>query len=247
MTLAIKQTKLTSFIHPLVFFFFQGNACPKPLSSRPTSCLYYLLRGASKCGMYRLYDYNGNSYPAYCDLTSEPGTAWTLVMSWNVANSKLSPFFLHPFRYNYPVNENSLNWKLYRLNLVRTKSLKDHSTHWRATCNYPTDGVDFRDYLRGNFKDFNVFDFEGQGTCKKVEYINIRGHWGLHLSAPFWQSKTIPLHTDSSASTNCDFKAAKTGAVSDEDNFGRYATINSKFRCTQGTHSTTQWWFGAHL
>ena len=198
--------------------------------------------------MYRLYDYKGNSYPAYCDLTSEPGTAWTLVMSWSVAYRKLSPFFEYPFRYNYPVNENSLNWNLYRLNLVRTKSLKDHSTHWRATCSYPTHGVDFRDYLRGNFKDFNVFDFEGEGTCKKVEYINIRGHWGLHLSVPFWQSvvKKITLHTDSDESI-CDFKAAKTGAVSSEDNFGYYWVINSKFRCTQGTHSTTQWWFGAHL
>ena len=49
-------------------------------SFHPTSCLVYLLRGASKCGIYKLYDSkSGNCFPAYCDLKSEPGTAWTLV------------------------------------------------------------------------------------------------------------------------------------------------------------------------
>ena len=238
----------TNIIYSSFRLCFQGNACPKPLSSRPTSCLYYLLRGASKCGMYRLYDYNGNSYPAYCDFTSEPGTAWTLVMSWSVTNRMLYPFRGLPFKYNAPLNENFLNWNVYRLNLVRTESLKTHSTHWRATCNYPTLGVDFRDYLRGNFKDFNIFDFVGDGTCKKVDYINIRGYRGFHLTAPFWQGvHKYNLHIDSSLSTSCDFKAARTGAVSSEDNFGHYGVINSKFRCTQGPRSTTQWWFGAHI
>ena len=49
-------------------------------SFHPTSCLVYLLRGASKCGIYKLYDSkSGNCFPAYCDLKSERGTAWTLV------------------------------------------------------------------------------------------------------------------------------------------------------------------------
>ncbi|KAL9953397.1 hypothetical protein ACROYT_G040809 [Oculina patagonica] len=64
----------------------KGDNCPKPKNQaqetfRPTSCVDYLSRGASKCGIYKLYDNAGNSYPAYCDLKSEPGTAWTLVMS----------------------------------------------------------------------------------------------------------------------------------------------------------------------
>ena len=248
MTLAIKQTKLTSFIHPFVFVFRETRVLNH---SAPVQPLVFIIccevppNAACTC---RLYDYNGNSYPAYCDLTSEPGTAWTLVMSWSVANRMLYPFRGLPFKCNAPLNENFLNWKVYRLNLVRTESLKTHSTHWRATCNYPTLGVDFRDYLRGNFKDFDIFDFVGAGTCKKVDYINIRGYRGFHLTAPFWQKHNAwNLHTDSSASTSCDFKAARTGAVSNEDNFGHYWYINSKFRCTQGPRSTTQWWFGAHL
>ena len=169
-------------------------------------------------------------------------------MSWSVAYRKLPPFFSFPFKYNSPVNENAQNWNLYRLSLARMRSLQSHSTHWRATCSYPIKGIDFRDYLRGNFKDFNIFDFTGEGKCKKVEYVNIRGHVGLHLTAAFWQSlNKWTLHIDSTW-TRCQFKAAKTGAVTQEDNFGWYGTaMNSNFRCTQGTQSTTKWWFGAHL
>ena len=213
---------------------------------RPTSCLDYLLRGASKCGINRLYDNSGNSFPAYCDLKSEPGTAWTLVMSWSNENHRLPAFMKSAFKNNAPVNENSQNWNMYRLSLVRMRSLQSHSTHWRATCSYPTHGVDFKDYVRGSFKDFNIVDFLGGGKCKKVEYIDIRGHLGIHATAPFWQSANSHfLHTDSS-STGCQFKP-KSGSVSSEDNFGYYGTINPKFRCTQGPQSTTQWWFGAHL
>ena len=234
-----------------LFFFFQGDVCPNATKKerdefRPTSCLDYLLKGACKCGVYKLYDNSGNSFPAYCDLKSEPGTAWTLVMSWSTQNRRLPAFMKIPFKYNAPVNENAHNWNLYRLSLARMRSLQDHSTHWRSTCSYPTHGVDFKDYVRGNFKDFNIVDYLRRGKCKKVEYINIRGHMGIHQTVPFWQSANSDmLHTDSSY-TNCQFKP-KSGSVSGEDNFGHYATINPKFRCTQGSHSTTQWWFGAHL
>ena len=121
-----------------------------------------------------------------------------------------------------------------------------HSTHWRATCSYPIKGIDFRDYLRGNFKDFNIFDFTGEGKCKKVEYVNIRGHVGTDLTAPFWRKlNSWTLHINS-PSTHCQFKAARSGAVSSEDNFGWYGNgLSTKFRCTETAESTTQYWFGA--
>ena len=95
--------------------------------------------------------------------------------------------------------------------------------------------------------DFNIIDFLGSGTCKRVEYINIRGYNGTNLTAPFWQQLNIyTLHIDChSRYTKCEFNAARTGAVSSEDNFGYYGSFNTNFRCTQGTQSTTQWWFGA--
>ena len=216
-----------------------------PGTFRPTSCLDYLLRGDSTCGMYRIYDDAGNNFPAYCDFKSEPGTAWTLVMSWANKHRSLPALRENPFKNNAPINENSRNWNLYRLSLTRMKSLQSHSTHWRATCSFPTHGVDFTDYVRGNIKDFKIIDFIGDRQCKKVEYVNIRGHIGIHLTTRFWQGTNYMLHIDSSHSV-CNFDPT-SGSVSSEDNFGYHGTINPKFRCTEGDQSTTQWWFGAHL
>ena len=79
------------------------------------------------------------------------------------------------------------------------RSLQVHSTHWRATCSYPTHAINFTDYLK-DFKDFNIVDFLGRGTaCRRVEYVNIRGYAGTNLTAPFWQILNIStLHIDSS-------------------------------------------------
>ncbi|CAH3137499.1 unnamed protein product, partial [Porites lobata] len=201
--------------------------------------------GAVSNGIYKIYDNDGNSFPSYCDLKSEPGIAWTLVMSWSKKNRFISAFRSTPFQFNAPENENSPNWDRYRLSLERMRSLQVHSTHWRATCSYPTHGIDFTDYLRGNFKDFNIVDFLGNGECKKVEYVDIRGLNGTNLTAPFWANFGVSLHTDSSIDF-CELNAT-VGAVSSEDNFGSYNGINPKFRCTQEDSSTTQWWFGAHF
>ena len=169
-------------------------------------------------------------------------------MSWSTLNRKLPAFQKIPFKYNSPVNENAQNWNLYRLSLARMKSLQRHSTHWRATCSYPTHGVDFRDYVRGSFKDFNIVDdLAVNNKCKKVEYINVRGHIGIHQTVAFWQiANTYSLHIESSHTGSCQFKP-KSGSLSSEDNFGFYGTVNPKFRCTRDGKSTTQWWLGAHL
>ena len=167
-------------------------------------------------------------------------------MSWSYAHRALAPFRSVPFNENSPVNENAQNWNLYRLSLVRMRSLQSHSTHWRATCSYPTHGVDFRDYVRGNFKDFNIVDYIGEGQCKRVEFVNIRGHIGMNLTATFWQKTgSDGLHIDT-GSTSCQFNPS-SGAVQGEDNFGLYRHTNPTFRCSKDDQSTTQWWFGSHL
>ncbi|XP_068730193.1 uncharacterized protein [Montipora capricornis] len=210
----------------------------------PYSCVDYLKHGDSKCGIYKLFDTSGNSFPAYCDFQSEPGSAWTLVMSWSHSRRSLAPFSTNQFNFDAPVNENAQNWNLYRLSLARIRSLQSHSTHWRATCCFPTHGVDYRDYVRGNFKDFDIVDYRGSGDCKKVEFVNIRGHVGMHVTATFFQTSSL-LHINS-PSTNCQFNPS-AGSVASEDNFGASGSSNSAFRCTHNDTSTTQWWFGSHL
>ena len=112
-------------------------------------------------------------------MKSELDTAWTMVMSWTPVNRRLSAFFKIPFKYNSPKNEDALNWDLYRLSLARMRLLQTHSTHWRATCSYPTHGIDFRDYLRGNFKDFNIFGFRWRTPVQesgKRQHPGTRGY-----------------------------------------------------------------------
>ena len=147
---------------------------------------------------------------------------------------------------NDPVNENSPNWFLYRLTVDKMKSLRDVSTHWRATCSYDKYGINnYKDYVRGKFAEADIFAFLGAGVCLKTELVNIRGHIGIHKTAKFWQVKaSYTPHIDSGAK-GCQFDPT-VGAVSTEDNFGFYHNTNPKFTCTMNDDSTTQWWFGAY-
>ena len=130
--------------------------------------------------------------------------------------------------------------------MTRMKSLKDVSTHWRATCSFDKYGINsYKDYVRGNFADADIFAFLGDGVCLKTEHVNIRGHVGIHKTARFWQVvNTYGLHIDSSV-TGCQF-VATVGAVASEDNFGFYHSTNPQFTCTMNEDSTTQWWFGGY-
>ena len=148
---------------------------------------------------------------------------------------------------NNPANENSPNWFLYRLTVDRMKSLRDVSTHWRATCSYDKHGINnYKDYVRGKFAEADIFAFLGSGVCLKTELVNIRGHTGIHKTAKFWQviGTYSPPVIDSS-SKGCQFDPT-VGAVNSEDNFGYYGFTNPKFTCTMNGDSTTQWWFGSY-
>ena len=191
---------------------------------------------------------------AYCDLSSEPGAAWTLVMSWNLKSKDLPNFKSKTFLQDAPINHDTPNWDAYRQTLARMKKVRSHSTHWRATCSFNRPGfqnlrksIDYRDYIRGKFSDLDVMTFLGHSTCFSVEYANIRGHAAASgTTAQFWQvHNTYLLHIDSSHS-NCGFKP-NSGAVPSEDNFGYYGAVNIRFRCTAGNEATTQWWFGGYL
>ena len=59
---------------------------------------------------YMIYDNDGNSFPDFCDLKSEPGIAWTLVMSWSRENRVISASKNAVLQVNAPENENSPNY-----------------------------------------------------------------------------------------------------------------------------------------
>lgn len=67
-----------------VYLLLQGNMCPENTTKyKPRSCVDHLRNGANRCGYYEIYDAAGNRFTVYCDMETEPGAAWTLVVSWS--------------------------------------------------------------------------------------------------------------------------------------------------------------------
>ena len=97
-------------------------------------------------------------------MTSEWGKAWTLVMSWATRNKGMVELQSTALSTDSPVNKNLPNWNKYRMSLSMMNDLSAQSTHWRVTCSFPTHGVDYVDYVRGKFADFDVVNFLGDNV-----------------------------------------------------------------------------------
>ena len=224
---------------------FSGFKCQivPPLKS----CRDVLLFEKTKSnGIYNIVDQNNISFPVYCDFGSETGMAWTLIQSHSFQNNGAftdKPFYL----YNLPINQNTPEWSSYRLSMSRMKSIGNISTHWRATCNFHTDGMDYRDYWKVSIESLDLFvkppthDF-----CVFSEYVNVRGNECTNCTVFTAYSDTYTLHMDSwfGYSRGCEFDG-QPGGVYNEDNFGHYGATNPAFRCTSSANSTTQFWLGS--
>lgn len=217
------------------------------------SCLDYLHHGQSKNGFYLLWD-KDQRYLTYCDFASEPGSAWTLVMSWSFRNNKLPHFRSKTFMQDAPFNHGTPNWEMYRQTLAQMKSIRNQSTHWRATCwfNFLRNAdtrFRYADYLRGKFSDFDIMTWSGSGVCQPVDYMNIGGYDSAYggQTAQFWQAEDqYFLHTKT-RQTKCDFKPPRYSFDDGKDLFGYYGKMGTSSRCTQEDDATTQWWFGGYL
>ena len=138
------------------------------------------------------------------------------------------------------------NWQAYLIERPSLLWLTGHSTHWRATCQYNIDGTVYTDYLRASLEDFDIIRDVPTvvETCRPYDYVNIRENKCVNCTARTWYFKGVwPLHIDSDLTGSCDFDGSDTdAAIASEDNFGLYATINTKFRCTSSSDATTQFW-----
>ncbi|XP_078375856.1 uncharacterized protein LOC144659315 [Oculina patagonica] len=195
-------------------------------------------------GVYFIVDQHDKSFPVYCDFSSEPGVAWTLIQSHSLENNdafSFKPFYLH----DMPINQGMPEWNSYRLSMSRMKSIRDVSTHWRATCNFPTDGVDYRDYWRVSLESLDLLvEPNSTGFCLLTEFVNVRGDECYNCTVLIgYGFYGCALHMDShfGPDQGCDFG----GGIFDEDNFGFYQTQNPAFRCTSSMSSTTQFWLGS--
>ena len=217
----------------------------------PRSCLDILRQGYRRNTIYNLYDNHDQVYWGFCDLSSEPGSAWTLVISWVTAKYKDLPNFKNrAFNEDAPINDGNPNLENYRQTLARMNIIRGYSTHLRATCSFnPYKAISYRDYLRVKFSDFDIMGAKS-ATCQPVEYINILGRSGWSgTTVGFWQRPgKYLLHIDS-GHRGCEFVPPSYPGIPYADYFGYYGDgANPLFTCSQNPlFSTTQWWFGGYL
>lgn len=126
------------------------------------------------------------------------------------------------------------------------RSLKIYSTHWRTTCSFPIHKVDYRDYVRANFNDFNIMKYHGKGVCKKVEYVNIGGNTASQVDVLYLRNDAAMFHVRGSSYDKKCASKARAMSVSNGESFGWYHTANKQFRCTSGSKASTQYWFGGY-
>ena len=192
-----------------------------------------------------MYDATSKSFhQTFCDFTSENAFLWTLLESFRLANK--NEFQNKKFYQDHRVNQKSFTWNKFRLSLPIMNSTLNHCTHFRATCNFNTDGLVTTHYLRGKPTDLNIQLLNSE-PCVKLEFINIRGYDCYDWTVKMTQTINWHLHFDSYNVELCQFRSARNGSVKlpgGEDNFGYYQTINPLHRCTTGENATTQWWFG---
>ena len=177
-------------------------------------------------------------------MQSEPSFVWTLIQSFSLA--KKGTFEGKPFGVNFEINNDKkkADWNGYRLSLSQMQSLADHSTHLRATCNFPTDGLQYTDYARAKLSGHNIF---GNWTsCQMYEYVNIRGINRSNCTALTRQKSTSwTIRSYGSKEKGCEFDGTP-GGINREYNFGEYGSDKmNPTHCTSSNTSTTQHWFGA--
>ena len=198
-------------------------------------------------GLYKIRKSTGDLIQTYCDFMSEPGMVWTLVETFSLANNNLVKS--SPLTSNNPQNENSFDWNLFRLSLQTMNYIKGFSTHWRATCNFNTDGLKYRDYARAKLTsaDITALLTASSATCIMYERISVRGQGCQQCTGYFKQISSqhgfVDSYFTSKRSSPCQFEASN-GVVYNEDNFGKYDVQNRAHACSASDSSTTQWWMG---
>ena len=145
----------------------------------------YLKQGNKKSGEYTITDWQGSCRTVYCDMESEPGSAWTHVVSFSRNNKDIDAFRYKAFYLDAPFNELVPNWLNYRVSYKQMEDLKMRSTHWRATCSFVVHRGNNTDYVRAAFTEFDLMGRFWK-ECKKVAYINVMGQQCSNCSAMWW-------------------------------------------------------------
>ena len=234
---------------------FYGGLCE---ATNPRSCADFMVESVKPLsGEYSIVDDNGKPFPVYCDFDSEPGFAWTMIVSFSRDNAPAVKD--QGLLEDLPVNENALNWESYRLSASRMNSIRERSTHWRATCAFDEYGVDYRqEYIRVNLSvvEFSAYYFNGYGgptACQTIEYMNFWGsechdcNFGLYHS-----SLSLPLlaFDNSKLWSYCTFdllhKQHYCGSQEAHMFSPNVNCYDPRSKCQMTPSCTTQNWFGSY-
>ena len=227
---------------------FHGNRCEQPIKS----CRGYMNNNDNTSnipGQYTIIDEMNKPFQVFCDFSWSWNRAamisWTLVQSYQFQNKNM---FQKSFFEDSPISNETPNWKSYRLSTSRIRLIQRDSTKWRMTCRYETkDGLNYTDYVEGLKTDIDIVEFNETKTCKKVEFINVRGYNCTQCEAMMKQKHNRPFHHDSYRShQSCSFKPKNSTICNkiSEDNFGLYKCTSTTHRCSMDNGSTTQTWLG---
>ena len=212
---------------------------------------------------YLMYDTNTchQAFPryfiVYCDFTSQPGYAWTLIESFSRAKSLDSNINA---AFSYDIFVNNLNprnhWSYYRMS--RTQMLYIYHRYgnisnqplWRATCNFESLSHPFSssppDVVYSSFSRLNILDFYGQ-TCSILDYVSVRGYtrWSSLYYVEAHTGQHFRLHIES-VHQLCGYIIPSHNSY--DHYFGDYNIYyHPRFSCTRSGSSTTNWWIGAKI
>ena len=217
---------------------YAGNLCQNIVKS----CHGYN-NGGRIPGVYKIFDNNMELFDVYCDFDFNSSLTWTLVQSYELQNSSL--FKKQPLTKDFPVNQTTPRWDLYRISKSRMQSIQEDSGKFRVTCNYNTDGVVYRDYLQACKSEIDLLTLDFNG-CMLVERIDVRGQNCRNCTAYIRQKSSSQIHFDSHHTHGCQFQPSGsiTCGISGEDNFGYYVCVSNSHRCSSSPSATTQIWFG---
>jgi hypothetical protein len=177
-------------------------------------------------------------------MESEPGSVWTLIMSFTRENKDGDPFRSKAMYENSARNSKTPNWAKYRMSYSVMHHVKSTTTHWRVTCSFPQYGVNINtDYVRAAFADFDIMG-EFWRECKKVSHISVKGQSCSECTAHWSQGNGSTPHIAAVDEKDvCDIKSDKSG----NNYFGAYEKYSARFRCTENATSSTNYWFGSYV
>jgi hypothetical protein len=79
------------------------------------SCLDHFNHGSKTSGYYTILDLKEKARTVYCDMESEPGSVWTLVMSFTRENKDVNAFRSKAMYERSATNPSTPNWTKYRM------------------------------------------------------------------------------------------------------------------------------------